>query len=92
MKYMDLSPEDRAARGRYVNELVGEVAPRVWVGLSGNGSLRIAIDTDVQCYGPWEPHECDDLAYAQSWVEYFVRSAVNQLVDRDLLNAPGQED
>lgn len=85
-----------ATRTEYVDELSSEIAQEVWRRLSGNGSLRINIDTDVNCYGPWDPHgmttgedtHADRVADAQSWVEYFVRSAINRLVDRDLLNVP----
>lgn len=81
-------------RHEHISELVGEIAPEVWLRLSGNGSLQIAIDTDVQCYGLWDPHggslatERDRVREAQDWVEYFVRSTINRLVDMDLLNMP----
>lgn len=83
-------------RNDYINDLVNEIAPKVWLSISGNGSLRINIDTDVQCYGEWEPYgpsgagtdTTDEVQYAQSWVQLFVRSTVNRLVEKDLLNVP----
>lgn len=83
------------ARYDYANELARKVAPEVWKGLSGNGSLRINIDTDVDCYGDWEPHghaPYDSpegrVQDAQHWVEYFVFNTINRLINRDLLNVP----
>lgn len=79
----------------YVSELVGQVAPEVWHRAAGNGGLRIHIDTDVDCYGEWEPHKVappgffDSVADAQGWFEYVVRSTINRLIDRDLLKIPG---
>lgn len=82
-------------RTAYSTELEREIAPRVWLGLSGNGSLRINIDTDVQCYGEWAPHRAADEynpeAEAQDWVEYFVRSTINRLIDRGDLKVPEEE-
>lgn len=80
----------------YCNELEGDIAPKVWNRLAGNGSLRINIDTDVNCYGKWDPHgqadEIEDkVADAQAWVAYFVRSTINRLIDLDLLNVPDEE-
>lgn len=81
-------------RHQYVGELVGEVTSEVWSRLSGNGSLRVNIDTDVDCYGTWAPHSAqhwpaiDHVNEAQDWVEYFVRSTINHLIDKDLLNVP----
>lgn len=83
-----------STRNDYISELVDEVAPEVWHRMAGNGGLRIHIDTDVDCYGEWEPHKpvdpgfYDSLADAQDWVKYFVRSTINRLIDRDLLNVP----
>lgn len=82
----------------YSGELEREIAPKVWLGLSGNGSLRINIDTDVQCYGDWNPYgthsletEEDRVLYAQSWVAYFVRSTINRLIDRGDLKVPEED-
>jgi tRNA G46 methylase TrmB len=72
-------------------QLAAEVAEDVWRRLAGNGSLRINIDTDVDCYGQWEPHkkteptEYDKVVDAQSWVEYFVRSTINRLMEKGRL-------
>lgn len=68
-------------------QLADEVAEQVWRRLAGNGSLRINIDTDVDCYGDWDPHkptlpgDYDKVADAQDWVEYFVRSTINRLIE-----------
>lgn len=81
-------------RTDYARGLEQEIAPEVWKRLAGNGSLRINIDTDVNCYGEWEPYGpdkndgYDDVREAQSWVTYFVRSAVNRLIDRGDLKVP----
>jgi hypothetical protein len=66
--------------------LSAQVAPEVWKRMAGNGSLKIDIDTDVQCYGPWEPHANEpadeQVARAQDWVEYIVHSTIRRLVDQ----------
>lgn len=84
-----------SARTTYTTELEREIAPEVWRRLAGNGSLHLNIDTDVQCYGDWEPWgvrsletEEDRVKDAQSWVSYFVLSTINRLIDKDLLNVP----
>lgn len=74
-------------RTAMVTRLEREVAEEVWRRLSGNGSLKINIDTDVECYGDWEPFEIrkiddyNNVRDAQSWVAYFVRSTINRLID-----------
>jgi hypothetical protein len=75
------------------NELAHEIAKEVWRGLSGNGSLHINIDTDVECYGPWEPHGKapydtpeGKVQEAQSWLEYFVFNTLRRLDDRGRLS------
>lgn len=86
-------PDPRIA---YANALTAEVGPEVWLRLGMNGSLRIDIDTDVQCHGPWEPYgpngagtdDTNEVMYAQSWVAYFVRSTIRQLIDKGYLIHP----
>jgi hypothetical protein len=67
--------------------LISEIAQEVWRRLAMNGSLKIDIDTDVDCYGLWDPHgewtEDEQVARAQDWVEYFVRSTLNRLAERE---------
>jgi len=85
-------------RYEYVNGLAQEIAPQVWKGLAGNGSFRINLDTDVDCYGAWEPHVpdkrdgYDKVRDAQAWVEYFVFNSLNQLAKMDLLSVPEKEE
>lgn len=61
--------------------LADDLAEKVWRGMSGNGSLKIDIDTDVQCYGPWAPDfkTIEEPGYAQSWVLHLVRSTLRHL-------------
>ena len=74
-----------AQRHGYATALTDTIAPEVWKRMAGNGSLVIHIDTDVDCYGTWEPHnrqaEDEQVARAQDWVEYFVLSTINRLID-----------
>lgn len=87
------TPEEYAQ----INALVQEFAPKVWGGLSGNGSLRINIDTDVDCYGDFDPHKktepmvYDKVADAQDWVEYFVRSTISHLINAGKLQLMGEK-
>lgn len=76
------------ARTVYVEGLLEEVTPEVWRRLAGNGSLVIHIDTDVDCYGQLPPQGDRQVEIAYDWMQYFVRSTINRLVDTGHLQLP----
>jgi len=61
-----------------MESLVQVITDKVWLRLSGNGSLRISIDTDVDCYTAPEDRDEKTLD-AYDWVQYFVLSTINRL-------------
>lgn len=61
---------------------VDEIFEEVWRGLTGNGSLKINVDTDVL----WAYDPADEkFADARHWVKHFVNSTIRHLIKRGRL-------